>query len=75
MAQLQNIIVDLRVDADEYLKYYRGQARFVTCRSRDGRTIQFPVKILSPFVTREGISGSFNIQFDADGKFVDIRRL
>lgn len=75
MAQLQSIIIDLRVDADEYLKYYRGQASFVSCRSRDGRTIQFPVKILTPFVTRDGISGSFSIRFDAKGKFVDIRRL
>ena len=75
MTELQNIIVDLRIDADEYLKYYRGHARFVTCRARDGRTIQFPVPILARFVTREGINGSFKIQFDGEGKFVAISRL
>jgi hypothetical protein len=75
LSQLQHIIVDLTVSADQYLKYYRGQARYVTCRARDGRSIQFPVQILNRFVTRDGINGSFNIQFDGDGKFVAITRL
>lgn len=74
-SQLLRICVDLRVSADEYLKFYRGEAHVVTCRSRDGRTIQFPVKILNPFLTRDGVSGSFEIQFDAQGKFVAIARL
>lgn len=73
--QLQKIAVDLRVSADEYLKFYRGQASVVTCRSRDGRRIQFPVSILNPYLTRDGVSGSFEIQFDAQGKFVAISRI
>ncbi len=72
---MQKITVDLRVGADEYLKFYRGQASVVTCRARDGRRIQFPVKILNPYLTREGVSGSFEILFDAQGKFVAISRI
>ncbi|MEH6825023.1 MAG: DUF2835 domain-containing protein [Motiliproteus sp.] len=72
---MQKITVDLQVSADEYLKFYRGQASVVTCRARDGRRIQFPVKILNPYLTREGVSGSFEIQFDAQGKFVAIDRI
>lgn len=75
LSKLQNIIVDLRIDADEYLRYYRGHARYVSCSARDGRSIQFPIPILNRFVTRDGINGSFNIQFDDNGKFVAITRL
>ncbi len=75
MSKLQRITVDLRISADEYLKYYRGHAHFITCLARDGRRIQFPVQIMQPFLTREGISGSFVIQFDSAGKFAEIERL
>lgn len=72
---MQTITVDLRVSADEYLKFYRGQASIVTCRARDGRSIQFPVKILNPYLTHDGVSGSFEIKFDAKGKFAAITRI
>ncbi|MEH6472993.1 MAG: DUF2835 domain-containing protein [Halopseudomonas sp.] len=72
---MQKITIDLRVSADEYLKFYRGEADVVTCRARDGRRIQFPVKILNPYLTRDGVSGSFEIQFDNHGKFQSIERL
>ena len=72
---MQRIIVDLKISTDEYLKFYRGQASVVTCLSRDGRRIQFPVKIINPYLTREGVNGSFEIQFDSKGKFVAITRL
>ncbi len=71
----QQLIIDIRITAEEYLKSYSGVARTVFTRSRDGRSIRFPANILRPFVTRDGIDGSFVITFDENQKFQDIRRL
>ncbi len=72
---MQTLIVDLRISPDEYLKMYQGVASSVRAQARDGRSIRFPARILQPYVTREGISGSFLISFDEEMKFRAIDRL
>ena len=72
---MQQIIVDLSISPDEWIKLYQGAARDVHARSRDGRSVRFPARILSRFFLSEGIHGSFRIQFDDQGKFVGIDRL
>lgn len=72
---MNSVIVDIRISADEFLRYYGGAAQDVVARARDGRTIRFPAKILQQFVTRSGIEGSFQIDFSSQGKFERIQRL
>jgi len=72
---MRQIIVDLNINKDEWLKIYRGQTKLVYAHSRDGRSIQFPANILSKYTGHNGIQGSFIIAFDADGKFQTISRL
>ncbi|MBP0049516.1 DUF2835 domain-containing protein [Marinobacterium sp. AK62] len=72
---MNEIIVDLRISSDEYLKLYQGVARFVSVRARDGRRVRFPARILQPWVTRDGIRGCFRIRFNDAGKLQDIQRL
>ncbi|WP_271270581.1 DUF2835 domain-containing protein [Aliamphritea hakodatensis] len=72
---MQQIIVDISLSSEEFLQHYRGTAKNVVARSRDGRRIRFPAEILRPFLLHSGISGSFVIRFDEGGKFSDIRRL
>ena len=72
---MQAMIVDLYISPEEYLKMYQGVASSVRARARDGRSIRFPARILQPYVTREGISGSFIIRFDDQMKFRAIDRL
>jgi hypothetical protein len=69
------VIFDLNVSPEQYQKWYGGAARAVQVTARDGRRIQFPAKILQPFVTHSGIRGTFAIYFDADNKYQDIKRL
>ena len=69
------LIVDLSISPDEYLKLYQGVAKDVFARARDGRNARFPAQVLRPFVTREGVRGSFCIFFDQNKKFESIRRL
>jgi hypothetical protein len=72
---MQQLIVDLTISADEYIKQYRHPAAVVTTNSRDGRRIKFPANILRPYVSHTGISGSFEIYFDTAGKFSRIDQL
>lgn len=72
---MQTIIVDLHISAEEYLKRYRVYGAVVATRSRDGRRVRFPARILQRFVTHGGVEGSFEISFDAEGKFSSIQRL
>lgn len=72
---MERIIIDIVISSDEYLKHYRMPGATVSSRSRDGRRVHFPAKILQPFVTHSGIAGSFEISFDQSGKFSAIKRL
>lgn len=72
---MHSIAVDLTITADEYLKHYQIGGAMVVTRSRDGRTVRFPANILQRFVTHSGVTGSFKIQFDPEGKFTAVERL
>ena len=72
---MKDIVVDIAINADEYLKSYRHSGAIVTTRCRLGRRVQFPANILQRFVTHAGISGSFRICFNGAGKFVSIEQL
>jgi len=47
----------------------------VHARSRDGRSVNFPTGILQRFVSREGVQGTFVINYDDTNKFVSVERL
>ena len=65
----------LRISADDYLDYYRGEVQHVLVRCTDGRTVQFPASRLQRFVTPAGIHGKFALICDADHKCIDLQRL
>ena len=71
---MNKIIIDIRVSNEEYLKQYQQPNCMVSTVSRDGRSISFPANILKPFLMHSGISGSFCIYFDGNGKFKSISR-
>lgn len=72
---MQELIIDLALPAERYLAWYRGQAGRVMMRSRDGRSISLPAHHLRPFLTHEGVYGSFVMRFTAEGKLVSLERL
>lgn len=65
----------LNISQDKLLSYYEGAARAVVVNSLDGRSIQFPANLLRQFVTSEGVQGIFEMEFDANNKFVAMRRI
>lgn len=71
---MNSVYVDIVISSDDFERLYGGTVTDVVCHSRDGRRIRFPGNILRRFVTREGIRGSFRIEFDADMRFVQIEK-
>lgn len=65
----------LNITQDVLLSYYEGTARAVVVKSLDGRSIQFPANVLRRFVTGDGVRGVFEIEFDGNNKFVEMRRI
>lgn len=65
----------LDIPSEKYLAYYRGRARDVVATSVDGRTVRFPAQVLRPHLTHRGIQGEFVLCFDADNRFVAIRKV
>ncbi|WBE24459.1 DUF2835 domain-containing protein [Denitrificimonas caeni] len=70
-----SLVFDISIPAQEFLRVYQGTANRVLIRSRTGRTISLPARHLQPFLTRNGISGSFIMEFNAQGQLLDLRRL
>jgi hypothetical protein len=72
---MKAVVVSLSISAEKYKLMYQGVAQSVYTRSVDGRSVQFPAKILQPFLLREGINGVFRIMFDDKGKYQGIEKL
>ena len=62
---METLTCDIELDADVVAAIYRGSARFVQARARDGRQIRFPALALRRFVTHAGVRGTFAITIDA----------
>lgn len=71
---MQTVTVRLEISPERFQAYYQGVVEYVVARSTDGRTIQFPARVLRPFISYQGIQGTFEITFDARMKFQSIRR-
>lgn len=74
-ADTKSLVVNLAIEADEFVRLYKGTARDVVARATNGQTVRFPANILRPFVTHDGVRGRFKISFNANGKLIAIDRL
>jgi hypothetical protein len=72
---MPTITVTLRMSLRRFQAYYEGTAKSVVVRADDGRVVQFPARVLRPFVTHSGIQGTFELTVTARHQFVSIRRL
>ncbi len=68
---MKSLIVDLHLPPQEMEQYYLG-TRTVSALSRDGRRIEFPANILHKYITRAGVTGTFEIFFDDNNRFQSI---
>ncbi len=75
MTQHQYIRFALSLSYDQYLKVYQGMAKNVSVVADDGRRIAFPAGRIRPFLTKQGISGYFEMELTPENKFVSIKKL
>ena len=71
----KTIQFSINLSYEKFLYVYKGQAKNVVTKARDGRTIQFPAEILKPYLTHNGIQGTFIIQYDENNKFKSLQRI
>lgn len=72
---MPSIIVDLHLTREQCESWYAGETRYVQARSRDGRSVRFPVAVLREHVGHDGIHGCFEIHMDGERRFRSIKRL
>ncbi|MAY41027.1 MULTISPECIES: DUF2835 domain-containing protein [unclassified Neptuniibacter] len=72
---MQSITIEIKIPTEKYMLLYQGVAQNVYTRAIDGRSVQFPAKILKPFLLRDGINGRFNLFFDDQGKYKGIEKV
>ena len=72
---MRTLRFNLAISAEDYLRYYQGDARSVSAIADDGRCIKFPAEHLRPFVMHEGIQGRFELVFDENNKFIALCRV
>ncbi|HFE39478.1 MAG TPA: DUF2835 family protein [Gammaproteobacteria bacterium] len=75
MPQAQAIQFSIQLNYHQFLAVYQGHAQHVIARAHDGRRLRFPADILKPYLTREGIQGTFVIQYDQNNKFQSLVKL
>lgn len=75
MGQHYALALDLTLSSEKLERMYAGSAKTVFARCLDGRSIRFPVGILRPFITHDGVCGRFEIIFDEKHKFQSIHRI
>lgn len=73
-SKTKTVRLSLRLTKDQLMRYYAGNVKQVVAKDLRGKVIRFPVNILQPYVTHDGISGLFSICFDQTGRFVSIER-
>ena len=65
----------MHLSVEKYLQFYQGTAKNVIVKTDDGRTLKFPASRLQGFVTKDGITGQFEILFDDNHKIVSLNRM
>ena len=65
----------LRISAEDYLRYYRGEAVSVIATDPHGRTIRFPATALRPYVDYQGVHGRFRLVTDDEHRLQKLERI
>lgn len=72
---MPSLVLDIALSAERLRVVYQGRANRIQALSRDGRRVSIPAHHFRPFLTHEGIYGSFELQFNAEGELLSLRRL
>jgi hypothetical protein len=71
---MNRFVFTLNLSAQEYVRYYHGSVNKVIATCSDGKTVQFPAGLLTPFVSSVGVRGNFVLTCGDDGKGAELKR-
>ncbi|MEW5012029.1 MAG: DUF2835 domain-containing protein [Cycloclasticus sp.] len=71
----EKIIFKLAISAEAFLAVYQGRAKNISTVAVDGRRLEFSAEKVKPFLTHDGVYGTFEMELAEAHKFVGIRRL
>lgn len=71
---MPRVICPIRIAAERWQPFYRGELRSLQTTALDGRTVRIPASAMRPFIENDGISGVFIIDFDERGKLIAVTR-
>lgn len=69
------LLFDIALSAQSLLAVYQGRASRVIVKSRDGQRVNLPAHHLRPFLTHDGVYGSFVLEFSATGELLSLRKV
>ncbi len=72
---MPNLVLDIALSAERMKAVYQGHANRILIRGRDGTRVSLPAHHLRPFLTHEGVYGSFELEFAEQGQLLGLRRL
>ncbi len=72
---ISRVRFSLEISREEYLRYYRGEARAVQVTADDGRRIRFPASNLRRFVSRDGVRGRFEITLGEGNRLLELKKI
>ncbi|MBV1959410.1 MAG: DUF2835 domain-containing protein [Pseudomonadales bacterium] len=65
----------LSISPDAYEAYYRGDAKYVQVVTDQSLRVKMPANIFRPFLTQQGVSGTFVVTYDRDKRFQSIEKI
>jgi hypothetical protein len=68
-------VFSLQLTKRQLVPFYNGSRSRIMVKTEAGSTISLPWRVLQPYVTTSGLSGSFVITYDATGKWKEIRKM
>jgi hypothetical protein len=69
------LLLDIALSAQSLLAVYQGRANRVLLHSRDGQRVNLPAHHLRPFLTHDGVYGSFTLEFNSAGELLSLRKI
>lgn len=72
---MPSLVLDIALSAEKLLAVYQGRANRVLLKSREGKRVSLPAQHLRPFLGRDGVQGTFELEFTEAGQLVRLYRL
>ena len=72
---MASVRVSISIPAERYQALYSGRVHYIQAIAEGGLRVQFPGSALQKYVTHDGVSGTFDLQFTESNKLTGVRRV